>query len=108
MLSRIRGRVHSTSSSPLNRTFSMSPFLGEFIGTMLLVLHGDGVDANVLLAKSKGHNSGWIVIATGWAFAVMVGAFAAGAFGSSDAHLNPAVTIWDAIVTGSSAKLATY
>jgi glycerol uptake facilitator protein len=86
----------------------MSPFLGEFIGTMLLVLLGDGVVANVLLNKSKGQNSGWIVIATGWAFAVMVGVFAALAFGSPDAHINPAVTIWDAIVTGKTAKLGVY
>jgi len=86
----------------------MSPFLGEFLGTLLLVLLGDGVVANVLLSKAKGQNSGWIVIASGWAFAVMVGVFAAGAFGSSDAHLNPAVTVWDAIVTGNPAKLATY
>lgn len=86
----------------------MSPFLGEFIGTAILVLLGNGVVANVLLAKSKGQNSGWIVIATGWAFAVMVGVFAAGAFGSPDAHLNPAVTVWDAIVTGNYAKLPVY
>jgi glycerol uptake facilitator protein len=86
----------------------MSPFLGEFIGTLLLVLLGDGVVANVLLSKTKGQNSGWIVIATGWAFAVMVGAFAAIAFGSPDAHLNPALTVWDAIVNGNTAKLAVY
>ena len=86
----------------------MSPFLGEFVGTAILVLLGDGVVANVLLNKSKGQNSGWIVITTGWAFAVMVGVFAAGAFGSPDAHLNPAVTVWDAVVTGSTAKLAVY
>jgi len=86
----------------------MSPFLGEFIGTMLLVLLGDGVVANVLLNKSKGQNSGWIVIASGWAFAVMVGVFAAIAFGSADAHINPAVTVWDAIVSGNTSKLAVY
>lgn len=86
----------------------MCPFLGEFIGTLLLVLLGDGVVANVLLSKSKGQNSGWIVIASGWAFAVMVGVFAAIAFGSADAHLNPAVTVWDAIVSGNPSKLATY
>jgi glycerol uptake facilitator protein len=62
----------------------------ETIGTMLLILLGDGVVANVLLNKSKGQNSGWIVITFGWGFAVMVGAYAAGVTG---AHLNPAVTI---------------
>ena len=62
----------------------------ETVGTALLILLGDGVVANVLLNKSKGQNSGWIVITFGWGFAVMVGAYAAGASG---AHLNPAVTI---------------
>lgn len=87
---------------------SPSPFLGEFIGTLILVLLGDGVVANVLLNKSKGQNSGWMVIASGWAFAVMVGVFAAGAFGSLDGHLNPAVTIWDAIVKGDGSKIVPY
>ena len=59
---------------------------------MLLILLGDGVVANVLLGKTKGNNSGWIVITTAWAFAVFVGAYAAVAMGSG-AHLNPAVTI---------------
>lgn len=69
----------------------MTHFLAEVIGTMLLVLLGDGVVANVLLGKSKGENSGWIVIATGWAFAVVVPVYIVG--GISGAHLNPAVTI---------------
>src|SRR5204863_361892 len=58
---------------------------------MLLILLGDGVVAAVLLAKSKANNSGWIVITTGWALAVFVGAFAVASV--SGAHLNPAVTI---------------
>jgi glycerol uptake facilitator protein len=62
----------------------------EMVGTGLLILLGDGVVANVLLNKSKGQNSGWIVITFGWGLAVMVGAYAAGTTG---AHLNPAVTI---------------
>ena len=69
----------------------MNPYLAEFVGTALLILFGDGVVANVLLNKSKGQGSGWIVIATGWGLAVMVGAYAVGAI--SGAHLNPAVTI---------------
>lgn len=69
----------------------MTPFLGEIVGTALLILLGDGVVANVLLAKSKGNNSGWIVITTGWALAVFVGAFSVASV--SGAHLNPAVTI---------------
>ena len=50
-----------------------NPFIGELIGTMLLIIFGDGVVANVVLSKTKGQNSGWIVIATGWAMAVAVG-----------------------------------
>jgi len=67
-------------------------FLGEVIGTMFLILLGDGVVANVLLYKSKGQNSGWIVIATAWAMAVFVGVYTSVAVGGN-AHLNPAVTI---------------
>jgi len=70
----------------------MSPFLGEFIGTMLLIIMGDGVVANVVLNKTKGHNSGWIVITFGWAMAVFLGVYASTSLGGSG-HLNPAVTI---------------
>src|SRR5256714_2891688 len=69
----------------------MPPFLAELIGTMLLVRLGDGVVANVLLTKSKGQNSGWMVIATGWGLGVGVAVYTVGAF--SGAHLNPAVTL---------------
>jgi glycerol uptake facilitator protein len=65
--------------------------LAEAIGTMILVLLGDGVVANVLLDRTKGHNSGWIVITAGWAIAVAVAVYAVGRV--SGAHLNPAVTI---------------
>ena len=68
----------------------MSPFVAEFIGTMMLVMFGNGVVANVVLARTKGNGSGWIVITAGWGIAVFVGAFCAGDF--SGAHLNPAVT----------------
>lgn len=68
-------------------------FLGELLGTMVLVLLGNGVVANVLLTQSKGNNAGWIVITAGWAFAVMAGVFTAAAAGSPGADLNPAVTI---------------
>ena len=70
----------------------MHIFLGEVIGTMFLILLGDGVVANVLLYKSKSQNSGWIVIATAWAMAVFVGVYTSVAVGGN-AHLNPAVTI---------------
>ena len=69
----------------------MSPFLAELLGTMLLVILGDGVVANVVLNKTKGQNSGWIVIVAGWAFGVTIAVYAVGTF--SGAHLNPAVTI---------------
>ncbi|WP_106916814.1 MIP/aquaporin family protein [Chryseobacterium aurantiacum] len=69
----------------------MSPFIAEVIGTMLLILLGNGVVANVVLKDTKGNNSGWIVITTAWALAVFVGVTVAGPV--SGAHLNPAVTI---------------
>ncbi|MCW5899031.1 MAG: aquaporin family protein [Flavobacteriales bacterium] len=69
----------------------MTPFTAELLGTMLLILLGNGVVANTLLEGTKGHASGWIVITTGWAMAVFVGVVVAGPF--SGAHLNPAVTV---------------
>lgn len=69
----------------------MHPFLAELLGTMLLIILGDGVVANVVLNKTKGQNGGWIVITAGWAFAVTLAVYAVGTF--SGAHLNPAVTI---------------
>ena len=69
----------------------MHPYLAEFIGTALLVLLGNGVVANVLLARTKGQGSGWIVIAFGWGMAVFVAVWCVGA--ASGAHLNPAVTV---------------
>jgi glycerol uptake facilitator protein len=57
-------------------------FLGEFLGTMVLILLGDGVVAGVLLSRSKAHNAGWIAITTGWGFAVMAGVFTARAIGA--------------------------
>ena len=77
-----------------------SAWLGEFLGTMILILLGNGVVAGVLLKKSKAEASGWIVITAGWAFAVMAGVFTAIACGSSGAHLNPAVTIGFAVRGG--------
>ncbi|MGK6342125.1 MIP/aquaporin family protein [Chryseobacterium sp. DT-3] len=69
----------------------MTPFTAELVGTMLLILLGNGVVANVVLKNTKGNNSGWIVITTAWALAVFVGVTVAGP--ASGAHLNPAVTI---------------
>jgi glycerol uptake facilitator protein len=69
----------------------MQQFIGEFIGTALLILLGNGVVAGVLLKNSKAENGGWMVITTAWALAVTMGIYVAGR--SSGAHLNPAVTI---------------
>jgi len=85
-----------------------SPFLGEFMGTMVLILLGNGVVAGVLLKGSKAENGGWMAITTAWAFAVMSGVFTSIACGSSDAHLNPAVTIGVAVQTGDYSKLLPY
>ena len=70
----------------------MSPFTGEFIGTALVMLVGNGVVANVVLQQTKGHNSGWIVITFGWSMAVFLGVYASVTLGGSG-HLNPAVSI---------------
>ncbi|HTM38815.1 MAG TPA: MIP/aquaporin family protein [Terriglobales bacterium] len=75
------------------------PFLGEFMGTMVLIVLGDGAVANVLLKKSKGENSGWIVIATAWGMAVVAGICTAIACGSPGAHINPAITLAVAILS---------
>jgi len=69
----------------------MQSLLAEMIGTMILVLLGDGVVANVVLNRSKGQNSGWIVITMGWGVAVAIAVYAIGRI--SGAHINPAVTI---------------
>ena len=69
----------------------MTPFVGEFTGTAILMVFGDGVVGNVVLSKTKGNNGGWIVITFGWAMAVFVGVFSVASV--SGAHLNPAVTL---------------
>jgi len=90
----------------------MTPFTAELVGTMLLILLGNGVVANVVLKDTKGNNSGWIVITTAWALAVFVGVTVAGP--ASGAHLNPAVTIglavagkfsWDLVPTYIAAQM---
>ncbi|MBB6371753.1 MIP/aquaporin family protein [Chryseobacterium shigense] len=90
----------------------MTPFTAELVGTMLLILLGNGVVANVVLKGTKGNSSGWIVITTAWALAVFVGVTVAGP--ASGAHLNPAVTIglavagkfsWDLVPTYIAAQM---
>lgn len=74
----------------------MTPFIAEILGTMIMILLGNGVVANVVLKDTKGNNSGWIVITTAWAFAVFVGVTIAGPI--SGAHLNPIVTLGLALI----------
>lgn len=74
----------------------MNIFFAELVGTMLLILLGDGVVANVVLKKTKGYSSGWIVITTGWALAVAIPALIFGVY--SGAHFNPALTIAFAVI----------
>jgi len=85
-----------------------SPFLGEFVGTLVLILLGDGVVAGVLLKRSKAENAGWLAITTAWAFAVLCGVFCANLFGSPDAHLNPAITLAFALKTGNYSNLVPF
>ena len=69
----------------------MNAFIGEFIGTTLLILLGNGVVAGVVLRGTKNENSGWLVITLGWAMAVTMAVYLSGT--ASGAHLNPAVTL---------------
>jgi glycerol uptake facilitator protein len=85
-----------------------SPFLGELIGTFLLIFLGEGVVANVLLKGTKGENSGLIMITTAWGLAVTMGVFVAQKFGSPDAHLNPALTIAFAFKSGDWSNVASF
>ena len=82
-----------------------SVWFGEFMGTLVLILLGNGVCANVTLRKSYAADAGWMVIATGWALAVLCGVVVAQAFGSPGAHLNPAITISSAVNTGDYSNL---
>lgn len=68
-------------------------FLGEFFGTMMLIILGNGAVASVLLAKSKGHEAGWIAITTGWFIAVVIGVFVAQSIGSLNADINPSISL---------------
>jgi glycerol uptake facilitator protein len=76
----------------------MQAYLGEFVGTMLLIILGDGVVAGVLLRNSKAENSGWIVITLGWGMAVAVAVYCVVQF--SGAYINPAVALGAAVTGG--------
>src|ERR1700676_115261 len=85
-----------------------SPMLGEFMGTLMLVLLRGGVVAGVLLKRSKAENGGWMVVTAGWAFAVLCGIFTALLFGSQDGHLNPSITLAFAIDNHDFSKLFSF
>ncbi len=85
-----------------------SPLLGEFMGTMVMMILGDGVVAGVLLKRSKAENSGWIVITAGWCFAVLCGIFTAILFGSKAADINPAFALAGAVQTGAWSTVLPY
>jgi len=82
--------------------------VGEFVGTMVLILLGNGVVGGVLLSRSKAEGAGWLAITTGWALAVFAGVAVAVAIGDADAHLNPAFTVASVLMTGHAERLATY
>ena len=82
-----------------------SVWLGEFLGTLVLCLMGGGVNAGVTLRKSYAADAGWVVIASGWALAVLCGVLVAQAFGSPGANLNPAITLAVAIANGNFAQM---
>ncbi len=86
----------------------ISPFTGEFLGTLVMILLGNGVVAAVNLKHSKGQGGGWISVTTGWAIAVFAGITTARAWGSSEAHLNPAITLSLAIFSGDYSKLPVF
>jgi len=77
-----------------------SPWFGEFMGTLVLILLGNGVCAAVTLRKSYAADAGWMVVTTGWALAVLCGVLVAQAFGSPGANLNPAITLSTAVSSG--------
>jgi len=85
-----------------------SAVFGEFVGTMVLILLGNGVVGGVVLSGTKAENAGWICITAGWALAVLCGIATATALGDADAHLNPAFTVASVIMSGRPERLYTY
>jgi glycerol uptake facilitator protein len=83
-------------------------WFGEFMGTLVLVLIGNGVVANVVLKKTLGSAAGWLTIVFGYGLGVVAGVFVAIACGSGDAHINPAVTLAFAISSGDFSKFVPY
>ena len=82
--------------------------LGEFVGTMVLILLGNGVVGGVLLSRSKAEGAGWLAITVGWGLAVFSGVAVSLSIGDADAHLNPAFTVASVLMTGNPQRLFTY
>lgn len=82
--------------------------LGEFIGTMVLILLGNGVVGGVLLSRSKAEGAGWLTITVGWGLAVFSAVAVSISMGDADAHINPAFTVASVLMTGHSRRLLTY
>lgn len=85
-----------------------SAVVGEFVGTFVLIVLGNGVVAGALLNRSKAQNAGWISITAGWAIAVFAGVAVSAALGDADGHLNPAFTVASVMMTGHAERLFTY
>ena len=86
----------------------ITPFFGEFMGTLVVILLGEGTNAGILLTRSKAQNAGWIATTAGWGFAVFCGVVTAIACGSPGAHLSPAVTVAVAIKTGDFSHVVSF
>src|ERR1700744_3757933 len=91
---------------PASASLAHSLWMGEFMGTFILLLLGNGVNASVSLRKTYAENAGWLVVTTGWGIAGLCGVLVAQAFGSAPANLNPAITLSDAVLTGDFSRLA--
>lgn len=82
--------------------------VGEFVGTMILILLGNGVVGGVLLARSKAEGAGWLSITAGWGLAVFSAVAVSISMGDTDAHINPAFTVASVLMTGHAGRLLTY
>jgi len=87
---------------------SVAAIAGEFMGTAVLILLGEGVVGAAVLAKTKAANAGWLAITVGWGLAVFLGIVVAAALGDTDGHLNPAFTIASVVMSGHAERLWTY
>src|SRR5580693_222203 len=114
LISRSRSVAYRSLRRPGNQNDSHkedwmhSVWFGEFMSTLVLVLLGNGVNAGVTLRKSYAADAGWMVVATGWALAVLCGVLVAQAFGSPGAHLNPAITLAAAVTSGDFSQVLTF